>query len=639
MSSTIHILIAEVANKIAAGEVVQRPASAVKELIENSLDAHAKKVSIIVKDAGRTLLQVLDDGVGMNEEDAHLSLLRHATSKISSSEDLENIRTLGFRGEALASISAVSRVELKTRARTGDVGTLIRVEGNVVKEESRVSAEPGTNISVRNLFYNTPARRNFLKTDQTELKNITDVITRMAVVYPEVGWYYASDDEVLLDVKPGSPEDRFIDVFGERHFKSVVQLRETTEFLSMDGFIGKPDFARKSRSDQYLTINRRSIVNRTIAHAVFHAYEHLMVKNAFPFFVLNITLDPRKVDVNVHPSKMEVKFENESNVYRFVLSVVRKTLAANDLIPTVTFRQDEVPEGVDQRLRFTQPALAGSGAESSSRWARPEQQWLPSSSQGSPSPDSPIEAFDLERLFSKIEKRMSGDPLSSVGREAVDVQPKERIFQHEAAQPQPGSELQKESRAIWQVHNKYILSQIRGGLLIVDQHAAHERILYEQAVARFDKDLPSSQQLLFPQTISFGAHDYSTVKVLLPHLEKLGFDIKLFGKNTVVIEGIPGDVRVGKETTILQDILDEFKRNEHQEKIDARDNVAKSFSCKAAIKAGDRLNTSEMISLIDQLFAVSMPYVCPHGRPVLIKLSVEELDKRFGRTPERRIQR
>lgn len=629
MSAKIHILRPEVANKIAAGEVVQRPASAVKELIENSLDAGARKITIIVKDAGKTMLQVVDDGEGMTEEDALLAFQRHATSKITSAEDLEAIRTLGFRGEALASIAAVSQVELRTRTRSDDVGTRIRIEGSEIREQTKVPMEPGTTVIVKNLFANTPARRAFLKSDHTELKNITDVVTRLAVMYPEVAWHYVSDDETLLDVKPGSAEDRFIDVFGERHFKSVVRVHEATDYLTVDGFIGKPDFARKSRSDQYLYLNRRSIMNRSISHAVFHAFEHLMVKNAYPFFVLNLTLDPRKVDVNVHPSKQEVKFENESAIYRFVVAVVRKTLAAHDLIPSVSLADDAMMAGVEQRLRLGSSASAD---VSLAPMPPPGQQ----AHRVQPATDTAelgVEALDIEQLFNRVEQRMSGQQqpsIPAVTSLAVSTSSRDRVIPHEALQT--GTAHEKDHHAIWQVHNKYIISPIRGGLLIIDQHAAHERILYEKAVANFDKDLPAAQQLLFPQTIQFGAHDYTLVKELLPHLEKLGFDVKLFGKNTVVIEGIPADVRVGKETTILQDVVDEYKRNEHVDTMDARDAIAKSFACKAAIKAGDKLNTVEMISLIDQLFAMQMPYVCPHGRPVLMKITLEELDRRFGRT-------
>jgi DNA mismatch repair protein MutL len=630
VAPTIHILSADVANKIAAGEVIQRPASAVKELVENALDAGAKHVTVLVKDAGKTLLHVIDDGGGMSAEDAELAFRRHATSKIKTPNDLEAIKTLGFRGEALASIAAVAQVELKTRTGSEDVGTLIRVEGSEVRERSKTAQEAGTSVLVRNLFYNTPARRSFLKTDHTELKNITDTITRMALAYPEVGWHYVSDDETLLDLKPSTLEGRLRDVFGNRQVQSMVKLHEDTDYIRIDGYIGKPDFSRKSRSDQYLYINRRMVLNRTINHAVFQAYEHLLVKGAFPFFVLNLTLDPRKVDVNVHPSKMEVKFENDSNIYRFVLSVVRKTLSANDLVPSVAFSREEGLADPGQRIRLDAglhrptPAPGQGQPSGASWWSAPVV--------SSMDQDVVTAPADVEKLFAKIEHRMSGSEPSAPTQQAVQFSHRERVLPHESVRPLAEGDPVRELRAIWQLHNKYILSQIRNGLLIVDQHVAHERILYERALANFERDLPSSQQLLFPHTIQFGADDYTLVRELQPHLQRLGFDLKLFGKNTVVIEGIPADVRVGNESVILQDVLNEYKNNEHGDSMDARDNVAKSFACKAAIKAGDKLTTTEMIVLIDQLFATTMPYVCPHGRPVVVKIPIEELDRRFGRT-------
>ena len=641
MPSKIHILKPELANKIAAGEVVQRPASVVKELIENSLDGKASAISIVVKDAGKALVQVIDDGEGMSAEDALVTFERHATSKIATAEDLEAIKTLGFRGEALASIAAVAQVELKTRQESDDTGTLIRVEGNELKENTKVAMERGSGVVVKNLFYNTPARRNFLKTRTTELKNISDVVTRMAIAYPEVAWHYVSDDEELLDLKPKSGEERLKDLFGERHFESLVKVHEVTDYLAIDGYIGKPNFSRKSRVEQFLFINRRFILNRAINHAVFQAYEHLLEKGMFPFFILNLTLDPHKVDVNVHPSKMEVKFENESSIYRFVLSVVRKTLAAHDLIPALSFQTDDVLNQFGERLRFAQPHVSQAGSP-------PTQTGTTSVSQKGLPPQAPTlailspvgaEQIDIEQLFGKIERRMGTDAAQKDGEATFpsDLQratppASDRVLLHRPIRAPGEKEPAQEGRAIWQIHNKYILSQIRTGLLIVDQHVAHERILYEKALANFENSLPTTQQLLFPQTVQLNASDYSLVKELAPHLEKLGFDVKLFGKNTVVIEGIPADVRVGNETQILQDVLDEFKNNEHAQTIDARDNLAKSFSCKAAIKAGDRLNTTEMIVLIDQLFATQMPYVCPHGRPIVVKISIDELDRRFGRT-------
>ena len=630
MAQKIHIMLPELANKIAAGEVVQRPASVVKELLENSLDAKATRIEVHVKDAGKALVQVVDNGEGMSDEDALTSFQRHATSKLHTAEELERIRTLGFRGEALASIAAVAQVEMKTRTASTDVATLIRIEGNELKEHSQTALNQGTSIAVRNLFFNTPARRNFLKTRTTELKNITDVVTRMAIAYPEVGWFYTSEDEALIDLKPQSVDGRLADLFGERQFQSMVPLHESTEYLTIDGFIGKPEFARKTRVEQYLFLNRRFIISRMVNHAVFQAFEHLLVRGAYPFFILQLTLDPSRVDVNVHPSKMEVKFENDSNVYRMVLSVVRKTLAAHDLVPTVSFQDGNAVSSLDDKLRFDQQAWNKYSAERALSGGvgtpvfplRPDVNSEPA--QGEPT----ILRMDdwFARPLTPEELRMPIPfPKAPEQDEAGN-----RLIPH-APSETAGSPTQT-GRSIWQTHNKYIVSQIKTGLMIVDQHAAHERVLYERIMANFGDSLPTSQQLLFPQTVALNASDYSLVMELLPHLVKLGFDMKLFGKNTVVIEGIPADVRIGNEKKILQDVLDEFKNNEHASTIDARDNLAKSFACKAAIKAGDRLNANEMVVLIDQLFATQMPYVCPHGRPVVVKIALDELDRRFGRT-------
>jgi DNA mismatch repair protein MutL len=621
MAGKIHILAADVANKIAAGEVVQRPASAVKELIENSLDAGARSVTVIVREAGKSLVQVVDDGEGLTSDDAVAAFQRHATSKIASAEDLEAIRSLGFRGEALASIAAVAQVEMKTRQAGSDVGTVVRIEGSELKEHSTIATEPGTSVAVKNLFYNTPGRRNFLKTRQTELKNITDVITRAAIAFPEISWTFISDDEQLLALRPKESGSRLADLFGDRLFKSLIKLEESSEHIKMSGYIGRPDFARKSRAEQFLFINRRPIFSRALNHAVFQAYEHLLVQGSYPFYSLNLTIDPHSVDVNVHPSKLEVKFENESAVYRFILSVVRKALGAHDLAPTIAVGGFQSGSTVDARLRFT--PVPGAQADLTD----------------SLKPGADAAEVDPAMVLRRVEKRI-GEEVSEKDGEATfpsdlkrfPLTGAETVLPHKPIGSGAEQGPLKETAPLWQVQNKYILSQIRTGLLIVDQHVAHERILYEKALANLENNLPTTQQLLFPQTVQLSASDYALAKELIPHLEKLGFDLKVFGKNTIVIEGIPSDVRVGSEAQILQDVLDEYRNNEHAQTMDARDNLAKSFACKAAIKAGDRLNTSEMLILIDQLFATQMPYVCPHGRPIVVKIPVEELDRRFGRT-------
>jgi len=622
VSFKIHILSPELSNKIAAGEVVQRPAAVVKELIENSLDAKASRITVIVKDAGKAFIQVADDGEGMSEQDASLAFRRHATSKIQSAGDLEEIRTLGFRGEALASIAAVSQVELKTRTESDDLATHIRIEGSETVQKSKSALERGTNITVRNLFYNTPARRNFLKTRHTELKNITDVIVRMALAYPEVEWFYASDDEVMLDLKSQTIEQRVTEVFGKSQFGSMFKFDDANELITANGFLGKPDFARKSRVEQFVFLNRRFIFNRMINHAVFQAYEHLLEKGSFPFFILNLTIDPKKIDVNVHPSKMEVKFENESNVYRIILSFVRKALAAHDLIPSMSFREGNAVSPFDAKFQLSEQAWKLGALDQTGAPVFPLR---PDVRPGEQSVSTTPHIIGLDDIRSPASSLDSSLPFQT------DAAPSSlnRILEQRSAQDQ--SQL-PESRPIWQAHNKYIISQIPNGLMIIDQHAAHERILYERVMANFENTLPSSQQLLFPETVDLGAGDYSLAKELLPDLVRLGFDMRLFGKNTVVIDGIPSEVRIGKEKKILQEVLDEFKNNEHSGVKDVRDNLAKSFACKAAIKAGDRLNGAEMVVLIEHLFLTKVPYVCPHGRPVIVRIPLEELDKRFGRT-------
>ncbi len=612
MSSIINILPEHLANKIAAGEVVQRPESVVKELLENSIDAGATSISITIKNAGKLLIQLIDNGKGMSAEDAVKSFYRHATSKISTYEDLENIRTLGFRGEALASIAAVAQVELKTRREEDEVGSLLRIEGSEIKEQSNVAHQQGTTISVKNLFYNTPARRQFLKSNNTEFKHIYDTIQRLALSKPEIALEFNSDDDVILALPSQKLEERLKSLFGDRHFATLIQLQEQTDLLSISGFIGKPDFARKSKVDQYIFLNNRFIINRSINHAVFSGYEHLVEKGNFPFFLLFIEVDPHKVDINVHPSKMEVKFADEQSIYRIVISVVRKALGGNDITPTVEFqrqtndfsslRHSAIPRFYSDLQAKSSSSFDFAGQNQSATFSNEE---IP---------------FDLN---SKLDQIFSKTPDNEIVL-PVDTQTQ---FQHGTRDIEA-----QDGKAIWQLHNKYILTQIRSGLMIIDQHVAHERILYERALTRMNNAVPSSQQLLFPQTIQLGAGDYTLTKDLLPFLNSIGFETKLFGKNTIVLEGVPPEVKAGTEANILQDILDEFKNNQLRVKLDARDNIAKSFSCKAAIKAGERLSETEMRSLIDQLFGTSMPYVCPHGRPVLIKLSLAELDRRFFRT-------
>lgn len=600
-TSFIRVLPPDLADKIAAGEVVQRPASAAKELVENSLDAGALAVTVILKDSGRTLLQVVDDGSGMGWDDALAAFGRHATSKISRSEDLNNITTLGFRGEALAALSAVAVVEMKTRLRDEDTGTVVRLEGGTLKLREKTGCSPGTSIVVRDLFYNTPGRRKFLKSDATEFRHILDTVQRSALSRPDVAFTLLSDGETILKCVPETVESRVVSIFGKKQAGPLVRCTDESDTGAVSGFLGKPQFARKGRSEQYIFLNGRPIVSRNIGHAVYRGYEHLLEKGSFPFFILFLTIDPRRTDVNVHPSKNEVKFDDESLVYRWVNAAVRKTLAAHDLGPG-SASPGEAGGGIFQ--------ATARGSPGGVRTSVPAAGW----------------EFPLRR-----------DPGSSSGPLVSEARVADLFRSREAESGEPSSGVTPGLRNVtpgpfWQIHDKYIIVPTGDGIMIVDQHAAHERVIYEKAIRRFESLERRTQELLFPQTIEMSPSDAALVRELTPLLDNLGFLLKMFGPNTVILEGVPMDIRPGDETTILRDVIGLFKEAEQGVKLDRRERLAKTYSCKAAVKAGDRLNESEMASLMEQLFRTEVPYVCPHGRPVMIRLSLTDLDRRFGRT-------
>ncbi len=616
----IKILPENLANKIAAGEVVNRPESVVKELMENSIDAGAKTVEIYIKGAGKTLIQVSDDGEGMSEEDAVLSIQRHATSKISSIEDLEAIMTLGFRGEALSSIAAVSVFELRTERENDEIGTSLKIDetGNITTEKG--SFPKGTTVAIKNLFYNTPARRNFLKSNSTELKHIIETFRRIALSYSEITFKLYNDDDLLFDYPAGSFDERMKSVFAENILDVVFEVKEITDYISLYGYIGKPTYLRKSRGEQYFYLNNRYVVSRIVNHSVFTSFENIMEKGDYPFFVIFMKIDPKKIDVNVHPSKLEIKFDDEKEIYTYVQAVVKKGIGNFDLVPSVSFGNESGDAGTD-KLRFIDFRKSEKGDISD----RP----IFNINNGERNKKAFFSDQDIDRLFSGLNKEIKSTAPGSEVESPFDEKGPKEVFHIGSDESVSGS---MESPFIVLLHNKYILSQIKSGLMIIDFHAAHERILYEKAIKSFNANMPFSQQLLFAQTLKVDPADLELIKELDPYLVKLGFEIKFIGKNSVKIVGVPSDVVVGTEVETLLGIIDEYRKNQQEKGLEISDNLAKSFSCKAAIKAGDRLNETEMRILVDQLFATSMPYVCPHGRPIVVKIPLEEFDKRFGRT-------
>jgi DNA mismatch repair protein MutL len=612
----IQILPEQIANKIAAGEVVQRPESVVKELLENSIDAGATKIEVIVKRAGKNYIQVIDDGEGMSESDAVLSIHKHATSKIFSYEDLESIKTLGFRGEALSAISAVSQIEIRTETSADEIGTLIKYDETGNLAVSKGSFSKGTNVIVKNLFYNTPARRKFLKTDATEFKHIIDTFNRTALGYPAIHFMLYNDADQIYDFESGNLEQRVKQVFADNMTDALIQVEEKSDFMNVYGYVGKPSLLKKSKGDQYVFLNKRYIISKQVNHAVFTAFENYLEKGDYPFFILFLDIDPERVDVNIHPSKLEAKFDDEKDVYNFILAVVRKSLGSHDLVPSMAFSEVDSPEEKIFLDKFT------------------------------PSGNNDFSDRPFSKHYDHEPKRFSNEEIDRIFSSVIsgEVERKDdKLIEHPFAKTNETELLHTLNRTtseqdstdspfIIQLHNKYILSQIKSGLMIIDQHVAHERILYEKALNRMEADIPFSQQLLFPKKLKVDPANYQLLKELNEHLVHLGFEIKYLTRDYIVIEGVPDDVKKGSEEKVLFEILEEYLSNQREKQLEEKDNVAKSYSCRTAIKAGDKLTEKEMRLLIDQLFATSMPYVCPHGRPIVVKISLNEFDRRFGRT-------
>jgi len=587
--SRIHILPDILCNKIAAGEVVQRPASVVKELVENAIDAESTRIEVTINNGGRDLIQVIDDGVGLDKEELELAIERHATSKIAEIEDLFRIKTMGFRGEALPSIASVSMMELVSRARDSEGAFSVEVQAGKAGSVKPIAWETGTRITVKNLFFNIPARLKFLKAKRTELNHIIDRVKPLALIYPHVAFKLVADKKVIFDLRVGSAEERVAAVFGSEYGDKIIPVEESRGNIKVSGFIGNLDLVRVARGEQYLSINQRPISDRLINNAVYQAYKSLIQRGEFPFYTLNISVPLNEVDVNVHPTKTEVKFNDEWRVYH----VVKETVE-NGLRQTL-----KVMPGFQNRPEVT-PLFAPTDTHSSqtSFVARPE------GYNSDTQPRSPEESEILQkaRQFSQV-----------LDRDPVEIKP----------QRQHGG-------FIWQVHNKYILSQINNGIAIIDQHVAHERILYEEALRDMDENKGTSQQLLFPATQEFSADDYNVLVDIIPDLNNLGFRLREFGPQTVLVEAVPSGMRGGSESAILKEIIDYYRENRVFDYSPTK-RLAASYSCKAAVKAGDPLTEEEMRVLVDRLFATENPFYCPHGRPIIINLSIDELDKRFER--------
>ena len=660
------------ASKIAAGEVVQRPANALKELVENALDAGASRVEVTLKRAGSELIQVSDDGGGMGPRDAVACFGRHATSKLRRFEDLERLMTLGFRGEALASIASVAQVELRTRRRQDATAWCVRVDGGEVVSESPCAAPEGTCVSVRNLFYNVPARRAFLKTPATEFKHLVETFQALALSHPAVGFTLTHDDTEVWRLAPATGSDaraapgsgpgpalvrRLSDLTGGVDASELTAVEETTSYLSVRGVVAGPDRARRSRGDQYLFVNGRYVRSRSLDHAVASAFGALLPERRHPLFALFLTVDPRHVDVNVHPTKTEVKFDDDRGVYSFLKAVVKRSLAQDGV--GLTFRPDaprvasaapvleespDLPLGDGAGLGppafappigpaggpFAPPAgppptvrlEAGSGAGAMPPRAADPAARLPA---GPPTVGSSVPsalAASAATASLAADRPAAPRPSGSV--------PSGPIPSGLGQAPDSADDLDAgPDRTLWQLHGRWLLSPVRSGLLVVDQRAAHERILYERALASMEGGMAPSQQLLFPFTLDPGPADRALLAEILPDLRALGFDMEAPDKKPVLVRGVPAEVTLGNERDVLDELLAQYRQNRDALHLGARENLARSMAARSAIRPGHPLGPVEARSLVDQLFACDDPFSDPSGRPTMTRLSSDEVERRF----------
>ncbi|MFZ9386437.1 MAG: DNA mismatch repair endonuclease MutL [Chitinophagaceae bacterium] len=609
MPDKITLLPDNIANQIAAGEVIQRPASAVKELLENAVDAGATEIKLIINDAGKSLVQVVDNGSGMSETDARMSFERHATSKIRTIEDLFHIRTMGFRGEALASIAAVSQVEMKTKKSGEDSGTYIEVENSAVRVQEPVAAPTGTSIAMKNLFFNVPARRNFLKSNAAEMRHIVDEFTRVALSFPTIQFSLTANNQQLFHLESGSLKQRIVQLLGNHYNARLVAVKEETDYMNIYGFVGKPDTAKKTRGDQYFFVNNRFIRSPYLNHAVMNAYQEMIPSDSFPMYVLFIDLDPTQVDVNVHPTKQEIKFEDEKIVYAFVQAAVKHALAQFSITPTLDFDLDasiqQLP-AIQQPFTEEKKSAAAAG--------------------------SLYKGFTQKNQAHFIEKN-----------ELRHWKDFYKPGQTENEKPEPAPEpdtslthITPETQGfkdadLSQLLNTYITVPSGKGFLLIHQQAAHERVLYEELM-KAGRDKPvATQRSMFPATLELAPADAAIMEEIMDDLQYLGFTIEPFGKNTYVIQGTPADVGTGNEKQSIEVLLEQYKHFNPEIKFSKREKLVRALARQRGIRTGTRLSEKEMRHLVNDLFACMQPNITPDGTPTYLELKAEQLEKMFGR--------
>ena len=601
MPDVIKLLPDSVANQIAAGEVIQRPASVIKELVENSVDAGGKNIRVIIKDSGKTLIQVIDDGTGMTETDARLAFERHATSKITSAQDLFAITTKGFRGEALASIAAVAMVELKTRKEESDTGILVAISGSKVEKQEPCSCPVGSSFSVKNLFFNIPARRKFLKSDNTEIRHIVIEFQKVILAHPDIRFSLHHNDTEIYNLVSGNMRQRIIGVFGKQINQALIPLETETSLITIKGFIGKPENARRTYGEQFFFVNNRFMKHPYFHKAVVEAYQNILPVEAIPAYFIFMEADPASIDINIHPTKTEIKFEDERAIWQILMASVREALGRFNIVPSLDFENE---------------ALIDIPVMSSSK-NLPEQPKIDINTNYNPfdgeerQPDRSgfVERFEKEnnanweKLYSTLEK--------------------------ENEDPEQFEKIRESQRKFFQIKNKYIVCPVKSGIMLIDQKRAHERVLYERFQECLSNNRAVSQVDMFPVTVEMNPSDYYILKEIEGELELLGFKIQFTGKNKITINGKPSGSDSSNPLEMLEILLEDYKSTEEAPSTGAKDKVASAMAGASAIPYGKVLSQSEMEDLFDTLFACQAPNYSPKGKPVISILTLEDIDKRF----------
>ena len=674
MLNVIQLLPDSIANQIAAGEVVQRPASVVKELLENSVDAKAKSIQVIIREAGRNLIQIVDDGAGMTETDARMSFERHATSKIRTSDDLFRIRTMGFRGEALASIAAVSQIEMRTRRAEEELGTLIRIEGSDIKAQESISCLPGTNLLIKNLFFNVPARRNFLKSNSVEMRHILDEFQRVALANPEVAFSLFHNDQEIYNLPAGKLSRRIIDMFGKNYREQLNHCDEQTPYVTVHGYIGKPESAKKARNEQFFFVNNRYIKHNYLHHAVVGAYEGTLPEGSHPFYVLFIEIDPSHIDINIHPTKTEIKFDDERSVYAIMMAAVRKAVGVYNLSPSLDFESD---------VNFLSGGRGNSSGGAGQVGAKPEAKPITASwATGSPA-STPVPVTETERRAAGSVSLRKESLDSEAGKNFDVPKPKPSVNNwqalyegvgaterplNESAQPKKEGDWLGPSRVapesdsvtatesesvtlgsrvnqlnetleteetisqasieegnIIQIQNRYLMAPVKSGMLLIDQRRAYERILYDQFHASLTTRNGASQQLLFPKTVTLSPVDFQLATDLRDDLTNLGFEFDELGQHTFVIRGIPTLTMGENEEELFANLLAQLRADTGRLKLDRTDSLARSLARRSSMRHQNHLSTTERKALIDQLFSSANPSYTPTGEVVMVMLTLDKI--------------